>query len=414
MRKYTLILILLGLVSTLYTNAQEEEKKDFGIKFSGFVKNDFILDSRQIVAARQGHFLLYPDSVYHDNDNNDINDRATFNYFALQSRLTGKITGPDAFGAKTSGVIEGAFFGQSETNINSFRLRHAYVKLNWESTEVILGQYWHMMFETRCFPGTVSFNTGVPFQFFSRNPQIRISQKVGNIKFTGVAATQLDFTSPGGSPELRNALLPDLSGKMDFSPNKEFLVGLAAGYKQLVPRIKTNTNYQTSTVIGGLTAQAFIKKVFGPVTVKLEGTYAQNGFNGLMLGGYSVKSITDTIRDYKEYTTIDVLSAWADIQTNGKKAQVGIFVGYSKNMGSLKEIDNIPSYLSDKTSRGADIAYMYRISPRLVYNSGTVRFAAELEHTGAAYGKSVDSFGVPQDAEVVVNNRLLVAVFYFF
>ena len=412
MKRSTLLLFVLGLLLSSGMNAQEEEKKDFGIKFSGFVKNDFSLDSRQIVAARQGHFLLFPANVSLDADGNDINARPTFNYFALQSRLTGKITGPDAFGAKTSGVIEGAFFGQSEGNINSFRLRHAFVKLNWETTEVILGQYWHMMFVPGCFPGTVSFNTGVPFQFFSRNPQIRISQKAGNLKFSGVAATQLDFTSPGGSVELRNALLPDLSGQIAYAVENDLLVGVSAGYKQLLPRLVTDSLYKTSEVIGGFIGQAFFKMKVDPITFKIQAVYAQNGFNGLMLGGYAIKSIIDPLRDYREYTTINTLSAWTDIHTNGKKFQVGIFAGYTKNLGSLDEIDDLTAISS--STRGSNIAYAYRVSPRFIYNSGKVRFAAELERTGAAYGSSINENAVPQDTEMVINNRLLVAVFYFF
>ena len=168
---------MLAIIPALSLFAQEdEEEKKFGITFKGFVKNDFILDSRQVVSARDGHFLLYPANEVLDADGNDINGRASFNYLAIQSRLSGHISGPDAFGAKTSGLIEGAFFGQIEDNINSFRLRHAFIKLNWPKTEILLGQYWHHFFVTGCYPGTVSFNTGVPFQFFSRNPQIRMGR----------------------------------------------------------------------------------------------------------------------------------------------------------------------------------------------------------------------------------------------
>ena len=414
MKKSILLLCAIGFLVSFNTIAQEKEKeKLFGIKFSGFVKNDFIFDTRQVVSARDLHFLLYPKPVLLDPDGEDINDKADFNYLAIQSRLTGKITGPDAFGAKTSGVIEGAFFGRLETDINSFRLRHAYLKLNWKTTELLAGQYWHMMFVTACFPGTVSFNTGVPIQFFSRNPQIRITQKLGKFSIAGAASTQLDFQSPGpgGAKTLQNALLPDLSGQVSYS-TEELLVGVTAGYKQLMPRIETGNMYKTTELVRGFTTQAFFKYVFAPITFKIQTTYAQNGFDGLQIGGYAVKSITDVDRDYRNYTTINTIGFWNDIHTNNKKFQVGLFSGYIKNLGSIDEIEEID--MIARYTRGSDIAYVYRIAPRAILNSGKVRLAAEIEHTGAAYGDSVNSNGVPQNAKVVRNNRILVALYYFF
>ena len=418
MKKSILLLCAIGFLVSFNTIAQEKEKEEekeklFGIKFSGFVKNDFIFDTRQVVSARDLHFLLYPKPVLLDPDGEDINDKADFNYLAIQSRLTGKITGPDAFGAKTSGVIEGAFFGRLETDINSFRLRHAYLKLNWKTTELLAGQYWHMMFVTACFPGTVSFNTGVPIQFFSRNPQIRITQKLGKFSIAGAASTQLDFQSPGpgGAKTLQNALLPDLSGQVSYS-TEELLVGVTAGYKQLMPRIETGNMYKTTELVRGITTQAFFKYVFAPITFKIQTTYAQNGFDGLQIGGYAVKSITDVDRDYRNYTTINTIGFWNDIHTNNKKFQVGLFSGYIKNLGSIDEIEEID--MIARYTRGSDIAYVYRIAPRAILNSGKVRLAAEIEHTGAAYGDSVNSNGVPQNAKVVRNNRILVALYYFF
>lgn len=405
-------LLLFGLSLLINFNLKaQDENSNFGIRFSGFVKNDFILDTRQTVSVREGHFLLYPADEYLDRNGEDINARANFNYLSIQSRLTGKITGPDAFGAKTSGILEGAFFGATNSDINGFRLRHAFVKLSWTSTELLLGQYWHMMFVTDCFPGTVSFNTGTPFQYFSRNPQIRITQKFGNLSIAGMVATQRDFSSPGGPDVLRNALLPDLQGQVAYRTDN-FLAGLSAGYKNIVPRIKTDSLYKTSTGVGGFSAEAFLKIVTNPVTYKFEATYLQNGFDGLSIGGFAIQSVTDPIRDFREYTTLNVMNFWTDIHTNGDKIQLGIFAAYSQNLGTSDEVEDVsklPVY-----SRGYDIANVYRISPRFIINSGKTRFAFELEHTGANYGDSVDSNGIPQDLSLQINNRFLVAAYYFF
>ena len=196
MRKYRLLFFFLFLV--ISTQSQNNTPK-YGIDFSGFVKNDFFWDSRQNVTIREGHFLLYPMPISEDADKNDINAKSNFNFLSIQSRLSGKITGPDAFKAKTSGLIEADFFGNENTNfadVNGFRLRHAYVKLNWEKSELIFGQTWHPMFIAGCFPGVVSFSTGSPFQPFSRNPQIKWIRKIGKLSLAISANSQRDFISP--------------------------------------------------------------------------------------------------------------------------------------------------------------------------------------------------------------------------
>ncbi len=56
-----LMILMIGVIQGLWAQEKEkEEEKNFGVKFSGFVKNDFFYDTRQTVAAREGHFLLWP------------------------------------------------------------------------------------------------------------------------------------------------------------------------------------------------------------------------------------------------------------------------------------------------------------------------------------------------------------------
>ncbi len=104
-----LLLLFIILLFSIISIAQEQPK--FGITFNGFVKTDVIWDSRQTVNIREGHFLLYPANELLDKNGDDINATANFNILSIQTRLRGNITGPDAFGAKTSGAIEGEFFG---------------------------------------------------------------------------------------------------------------------------------------------------------------------------------------------------------------------------------------------------------------------------------------------------------------
>ena len=397
--------------------------KNFGIKFSGFVKNDFFFDSRQTTDIREGHFLLYPKNVNLDMDGNDVNAAASFNFLSIQSRLTGKITGPDAFGAKTSGLIEGAFFGHSNADINGFRLRHAYFKLKWEHSELLLGQSWNALFIPDCFPHVVSFNTGAPFQPFSRNPQIRFTKSFGNFNLIVTAMSQRDFTSPGGSASLRNSRIPNMNLKLHYKRENKakgnmLVAGIAGDAKYLQPRLISSSGYQTNETVEGFAGIAYLKVKTTDLTVKLEGIYGQNLYDLTMLGGYAYAYTEDTHivnKDLYDYTTLDNLSFWTDIHTNGNKIQVGVFAGFSKNMASLKNLKDWTSS-SSYMSRGGNIDYVYRFSPRIMYNIGKIRLAAECEYTVAAYGsfETNNSLGQVQGSEEVANLRILLAAYYFF
>lgn len=419
--KKLLFVLILFLPKLIY--GQEESK--FGIKFSGFVKNDFFYDTRQVETLREGHFLLFPLNVKYDADSADINAQPSFNILSIQSRLTGNISAPDALGAKTSGMIEAEFFGTSNADINGFRLRHAFVKLNWKSTELLVGQTWHPMFVSSCFPDVVSFNTGVPFQPFSRNPQIRLTQNIGKFRFVAAVMAQRDFASNGpdgaNSKYIRNSAIPDMHLQFYYKSvneekQSEFVAGIGGGYKFLKPRLVTDSSYKTNEKIGSFCAIAYLKLKTKNITWKLEGAYGQNLYDLMMLGGYAVRYDTvqeNVLKDEKTYTNLDAFSVWTEIMTNGKKFQFGLFGGFTQNLGS---IHNISGWNTATTyySRGRDIAFIYRVSPRVVYNAGKVRLALEGEFTNAAYGTNINSRGEVSSLNNVYNIRVLLGVYYFF
>jgi hypothetical protein len=425
-------LIFLSLTSI----AQEKkEEPKFGISFSGFVKTDIFYDTRQTVNIREGHFLLYPDNISTDADGKDVNEKSTFNILSIQTRLRGTITGPEAFGAKTSGVLEADFFGNAGSgldDVNGFRLRHAFVKLNWKTTELLVGQYWHPMFIAESFPGTISFNTGAPFQPFSRNPQIRFSKTVGGVKLIACVFAQRDFTSMGpeyvfannvyasattsSSKFLRNAGIPNAHFQLQYNPKTtEHLFGIGVDYKTLMPELYTvnsakNKKFESSEEVGSVSGIAFAKLKLKPVTVKLEGVYAQNATDLVMIGGYAVSQVNDTATGAKEFTNLNTGSLWLDVNTHGKKVQFGLFAGYTKNMGSAETVKTSAFY-----ARGSNIDHVYRLAPRVVFTSGKLDIAFELEHTVAAYGKiSTNTKAELADIKSVANTRGLLAFTYKF
>ncbi len=288
MQKFVIILLLVS--ASLFAQTAEEQKTSFGIKFSGFVKTDVMWDSRQTITIRDGHFLFYPAKEALDENGDDINAVPTFNMLAIQTRLRGTISAPDVFGAKTSGVIEGAFFGHSNGDLNGFRLRHAFMKLAWENSSLLIGQYWHPMFIVEVFPGTISFNTGSPFQPFSRNPQIRYTHGINNIHVSITALTQADFRSTGpvgySTTYLRNSGLPIIDLSLKYKSEK-LVAGAGANYKTLLPRL-TEQNavgiYKADKKVTSMSAMGYVKVIVNGLTIKAEGVYGQNLYDLLMLG----------------------------------------------------------------------------------------------------------------------------------
>jgi len=409
MKKITLVAIL-SIVSIL-SFAQE---KKFGLTLSGYVKTDAYYDTRQCSASnglREGHFYLFPDNVSYDSDSNDVNDNPAFNILSIQTRLTGNITGPDAFGAKTSGLVETEFYGTSDADISGFRMRHGYVKLNWTKSELLVGQTWHPMFPVEAFAQTLSVNTGAPFVPFSRNNQIRFGYKAGKFTTYATAWMQRDIASSGplgtSTVYMRNSAVPGLNLRTVATLNDKLQFGLGADFKTLRPELKTAANYTTNATISSYAGCGWIKYKNEKNQISAMGTYAQNGTDMLMLGGYAVAEITDTLRELKTYTNLTTAAGFLDFGTTGPKWKYGILLGYSKNLGAADDINGAVY------ARGSNIDQLYRVSPRVSITVDKLTFGAELEYTVAAYGTPQISGKVTNTNEVANIRALLCAIYKF-
>lgn len=430
MRKIALTFFILICTRTLFS--QNNSASTFGIKLGGFVREDAIFDSRQVDQLREGMFLYYPLNESLDNNNKDINARSSFNLFAIGARLSGKISAPDALGAKTSGLIEGEFFGASNANINTFRLRHAFVKLNWVKTELLVGQTWHSLFTEECVPGTLNFNTGTPFQPFNRAPQIRVKQNLSSkIYFSIATLTQRDFASIGpsgvGYQYLANSSLPEFTLSLHYLRPKTDSTsllgfGVVGEYKQLLPRLVTKDTVKATNKVQSFAVSAYFQfenKRFG---VKTKATYGGNLYDQLMLGGYAINYDSISPADGNvEYTPISCFATWIDVFVKVGKVNVGVFGGYTQNLGSndnIQDWNNASSYYT----RGFDIAYVYRVAPRVSCVFGAVKIGAEFDYTVAAYGNTRNSLGVVQKTDIstttklkeIANNRILGFIQYNF
>lgn len=405
-----------------------ETPSTWGAKIYGFIRNDIMYDTRQVVSARpatQGELLLYPAAISKDANGKDINAASSFSMLAITSRLGVSVTGPDALGAKTSGTLEAEFFGNANGNENVFRLRHAWAKLDWPKTQLAFGQYWHPLFVVDCFPGVVSFNTGMPFQPFARNPQIRLTQRVAkdlNLIVAALSQTEA-FVSPGSSTGTalgavsasqtfaNNSGIPNLHAQLQYK-GKWLVAGVAYDFKQLRPALRATSG--TSTVstnekVKSSTFEAYAKLITKPIIWKMEYVAGQNMYDHLMFGGYLAYGTTPNIT----YKPMKVTSFWTEISGTGKKFVPAIFFGYAKN-GGASTTGAVASYARSVSASGSSIDYVWRIAPRADYTAGKFKFAAEIEHTAAAYGTAGSDGKVTGTTDKVNNTRLLFTTTFSF
>ncbi len=289
MKKPTLlILIALLAVSASNLNAEENEKIA-EIEFYGFINHEVIFDTRQVVSAREGLVLLFPMDEKLDEDGNDINATPNFNFIAFSSRFGARLKGPDAFGAKTSGLIEGDLIGIGPGFNSLARLRHAFINFSWENAELLAGQFWHPLFVGACFPATVSFAGVVPYHVLNRSPQLRFSYNFQHISLSATLLAHNDFASLGpdgtSSDYLRNSKTPEAYIQAIIK-NNSFFVGATAGCQSIKPRKETTAGYKTNETMESLHANIFSNVKLPFINIKMQANYSENSSHLIMPGGY--------------------------------------------------------------------------------------------------------------------------------
>ena len=415
MNRLILILFLIIYIIPLFGQNQEKEKEKTKLKLEvhGFVKTDYWIDTRQVVYAREGLFTFFPKDILLDKNGQDINAESSFNFSAITSRVNLKVQQFKAFGAEAYGFIEADFSGASNITINTFRLRHAFIHLNWGKDELLLGQYWHPLFVTKVFPTVVSLNTGAPFQPFNRSPQIRYTHHFGKWNFIAAVISQRDYSNigpQGRNPAyMQNSMVPNGHLQLQYVGNKNTF-GIAADYKSIRPQMLSDSNFISNEQLGSYAFMAYYKWTNTKLEYKMKALYGQNLSDQLMLGGYAVASI-DPITAIQKYTPTNHFFIWADILYKKKLKKVtlipGFFMGYSKNLGTSK--DAIGPYYAV----GANIDQMYRLAPSFSVKSGNTMFSFEWEHSHVMYG-DIQLDGTVANTHAVAGNRFLLTGFYFF
>jgi len=416
-----------------------DKKKKWDLGWSGLVSFDMFWDTRKPVESRDGGIYLYPADVFYDKNGKDINGYGSFNFVAMNTRLNLKIHAPDALGAKVSGMIEGWFMGISNADMNGFALRHAFIKMDWKSTQLLMGQTWHPLFTERMFAYTVAGSAGAPFNPFTRVPQLRVSQKFAKSNFLllylNAQRDLLTFGPHGASAEyIRQSMMPEIGAQylLDIQTKDKrnrsthtIYTGLGFNFKRIVPRLMTADTVATRKGVNSYSGIAFFhyehqinKKL--KTGIKLKASFIQNSYDYLMIGGYAIKEYEENLPlDFKknyDYTNINTLSFWGDTYLNYRSWEVGLFGGYCQNLGSFQAIQHPENPLS-YYSRISNADFLYRLSVRLKYTAHKLQFCIEPEYTSAVYGTSLTSVGkvdIETPTHWVHNLRIFISTVLYF
>ena len=418
------LFFLFLIVSSYATIAQEIKSKETTLEFYGFVRNEFYLDTYKGLDAAHDQFYLVPLYAGQDANGKDINQQTSTNLSAIATRLGVRISGPEIFGAKTSGNIEFDFGGILKSEPTLLRIRHAYTAFSWQKSKLIVGQTWHPFWGGSIFPVVAGLNTGAPFQAFSRTPQIRYDIYYGKFTFTGALAYELQYASKTMESSIystanqakRNGVLPEFDIAMEYK-NKNFTLGAGALYNQIKPKMTTTGTagiFNATEFIAGKGLMAYMKYVSNKFSIISKGYYGQNLNQITLLGGYGVASIdartgAETYTNYTNYTAL-VNALY------GKKWQAGILIGIGDNLGTTKALYNDGSNKAKTCGLLPNIKGIFRVSPSLSLNVSKIRLVAEYELTTADYGIGSINFsnGLYADTHKTVNNRVNLMMMYFF
>lgn len=430
------VLMAFGLI-----NAQDEQSVK--VKFGGYLRYELFYDTYQSVDTRDHEVYLYPMAESLDANGDDLNAVGSLNMLSLQSRVFAALSGPDAFGAKTSGKLEIDYLGIAGGFERTPRIRHAFIKLDWGKTQLLMGHYWHPMWNENVFPSTVTMGAGVPFHVLNRSNQARLTYALTDgFKVNAAALIHSYHKSIGPADQQRDAGLPDLQLRLDIGDPKSVYAGATFGYKWLRPVLYTvdTTNRESlgskidkeykhsfNELLGSYNFNLFFKYSHRAFDLKLEMIQGENMTNYIMIGGYGMKTGSMNSDGSFEYANLVTRNFWFDFETKGK-LRYGIFAGISENLGSNSDYTSFsktdftstnslllsPNNETLVTERSRTIDFIYRVAPKIMYTSGKVMVAGEINYTAAAYGTAFDAKNKATDNNVTSSTRFICSVKYSF
>jgi hypothetical protein len=195
-----------------------EGAQRWSITFFGFVEADYIVDSTRSYNDAIGSALVARSDTYEG--------KVGRTQFSMRNtRLGFAFAAPTMSGIKSSAVIEGDFFGNqpgsppaisenSYYDSPTFRIRHAYLKLQSSVVDVVAGQTYDVFGWQNYFSPCSAEFLGLPNMVFSRNPQLRLAHTFG-----ADGPISVDIAVAAVRPGQRDSEVPDADAGLRLSFN---------------------------------------------------------------------------------------------------------------------------------------------------------------------------------------------------
>ena len=417
--KTTLFILLALMFSTSAiandTTKIEPKQEPYEMEVYGFVRNDFTFDSRKTMAAVGELFSFIPMDNQLNSMGEDLNAVPSSRLLAVVSRLGFNFKSPTFNGMFINAKIETDFCGAG-ANYNMFRIRHAWVGLNWKHHQLLAGQSWHPM-SGDLLPNIVSLNTGAPFNAFSRAPQVRYNAKVGNVTLSAAAIYQLQYPAPGpkgNSTEYQVfGGMPEMYIGGTYAANG-LKIGIGGEYMSLRPRTTTmlpgSSTVKVNETVNSIATQLFAQYSGKNFTAAAKSIYGQNTGHLLMMSGYGYYGVKEDGYSLN-YAPLTQSATWLTLAYHTAKekhnVRATVLGGYMKNFGARHDLDGV--YV-----RGYDnIDQIFRVAPSIQYLYKGLVLGVEYEYTGVMYGTPQANFSVAGD-HLVGNHRAYVMLVYNF
>lgn len=407
MKKLILLLAAICLLSPA-----RAQKKHFAYKFYGFVRGDLFYNTRANMAPVDGNFYLYPLDRKPDANGKDLNAGPNGSFYTFTSRLGMDVTGPAIGTARSSAKVE-VDFGGFSSSTTMLRIRQAYVALDWERCQMLIGQTWHPLFGS-VFPDILNLSTGAPFQPFNREPQLRFLYKAGKVKLTAAALWQLQYLSsgPNGMSEeyIKNSCVPEFYAGADYVPGDGWLAGGGIHLISLKPRVSSEWNgniYKVNERMTALSCEAHLRYAGRNFSFAAKSLMASCLDHTALIGGYGISAV-DPENGKQTYTPFRHSTSWVNF-TYGTKWKGHLFAGYTKNLGTADALITTVKY-----GMGLDIDQLFSTNIAFSYNLPHWQIGVEYMPTTAWYGDTDMLSGKIVNTHTVTNHRILGLVMYYF
>ena len=374
---------LILAAAILLCGAAAFAQNESNFKFYGFIRNYAHVDTKESLSGTVDLFNYVPKPTAANYEGNVM----SYHFTAITSRVGVDVSGYEFNGMKVGAKIEADFYNgpSGVTGTAVLRLRQAYMTLGWDNGfSIKAGQGVHPMATDA--PDVISLNTGAPFAPFGRTPYVQLEQKLNDgwsISAAGIWQMQYPSCGPNGASAdyIKNSGIPELYFALSRSyGNTLFRVG--ADFLSLKPFVGGKRLNEAAAFVYGQYKE-------GLFTAKVKSTFAQDGSQMNLNGGYAVTASSISLNNKEwEFTPTRNSSTWMSL-SYGSAWQAVLFAGYVKNFGTAKEVAGSDAFYFSKNSF-KQMRQMYRLSPTIIRNMGKVALALECEITSVEYGSVLD------------------------